>query len=136
MDANRVTKENEVQVSTLKAEWGDKYQSNSELVDRAAAVFGVTKDQLDALRVAMGPGAAMKFMHNIGSKIGTEGEFITGDGQVGFKGMTPEQASNQIARNRADKTFSERFNSHDPKVRAEARAEMDRLHSIAYPVGA
>jgi hypothetical protein len=88
-----------------------------------------------ALKQAMGPSAAMKFLHNIGSKIAVEGSFVAGDkgGGSGFDAMNPQMAIAKIEANRTDRTFVEKFNSKDPVVRGQARAEMERLHQIAYP---
>ena len=44
-----------------------------------------------------------------------------------------ESALIHVEANRNDRTFVEKFNSKDPVVRGQARAEMERLHQIAYP---
>ncbi len=121
------------EMTTLQTEWGADWQKNNDVVDKAAESFGMTKDHVLALKQAMGPAAAMKFLHNIGSKIAVEGAFHAGDTDGGFKAMTPELAQAAIARNNGDQSFVQRFNSPDPVVRSQARAESERLHQIAYP---
>jgi hypothetical protein len=124
------------EVGRLKAEWGPQFDSNSILADRAGAEFGMTTEQLQALKQAMGPAAAMKFLHAIGSKVGSDAAIIGGDGKTpGFGGMTPAQAQAKIAELQKDKGFAARFNHSDvsSRDRAEAREEMSRLHKIAYP---
>ena len=122
-----------VEVEQLKASWGEKYQANTVLVDRAAQTFGLTDEHLQGLKAAMGPKAAMELLHQIGSKIGVDDQFVSGDTKPGMTSMSTEQAIAKIQANKADRAFVERFNSPDPKTRSEAREEMDRLHQIAYP---
>lgn len=123
------------EMTQLQTEWGADYAKNNDIVDKAAESFGMTKEQVLALKQAMGPRAAMKFLHNIGSKIAVEGSFVAGDkgGGSGFDAMNSQMAIAKIEANRTDRTFVEKFNSKDPVVRGQARAEMERLHQIAYP---
>jgi hypothetical protein len=122
------------QVAALKTEWGANMQANTALVDRAAVAFGMSAEQLNALKATMGPAGAMKFMHAIGSKLGVEGEFITGDHKPdAIGGMTPERAQARINELKNDNDFKRRFDSKDDAVRSDARAEMRKLHLIAYP---
>lgn len=132
-EAAKATQEREL--VELKAEWGADYDKHNDTVDRAAAAFGMTKEHAAALKQAMGPKAAMKFLHAIGSKIAVEGQFVAGDkgGGGGFETMNPQMAEAKIKANMKDRSFMERFNSADPVVRGEARQEMDRLHQQAYP---
>ena len=128
----------EKEIVELKSEWGHDYEKNNDTVDRAAAAFGMTKEHATALKQAMGPKAAMKFLYAIGSKIAVEGQFVSGEkgGGGGFESMTPEIAQAKITANVKDRSFMERFNSADPVVRGDARKEMERLHQFAYPGGA
>lgn len=120
------------QLAMLKAEWGVNLQANSAIVDKAATAFGMTSDQLDGLKAAMGPGEAMKFLHNIGSKLATEDSFIGADGKPSTTGgLTPAQAITKIGELRKDGEFVKRYAAGD----AEAKREMARLHQIAYPQG-
>lgn len=122
------------QIGKLRAEWGSQFDANTALVDKAAAAFGMPTEALTALKAAMGPGAAMKFLHSIGSKLGVEGDFVGGEGGGGAGQFnTPAAAQARIAQLQQDKSFAQRFNSKDPVTRGEARAEMSKLHKIAYP---
>ncbi len=121
---------NAEQVGKLRADWGPQFDANLALVDKAAAAFGLSTEHLTALRDTMGPMAAAKFMHAIGSKLGVEGDFISGGGNRGSGNFsTPEAAQAQIAALKEDKGFVKRFANGD----ADARAEMKRLHKLAYP---
>ena len=124
---------NQIQVTELKSAWGADYDAKTALVDRAAETFGMTQEQLSALKTTMGPKAAMQFLHNIGAKIAVEDRTVPGLGGTTSFGMTPDQAKALIAEKRNSREFSQLFSSQDPKQRMEAREEMTRLHKIAYP---
>jgi hypothetical protein len=118
------------QTAQLKKDWGADFDKHSTLVDQAAKEFGMTPEQLTALKAVMGPAAAMKFVHNIGTKIGTEGDFVTNSMKPGANGQyTPEQAQAKIVSLRADKQWVKRFADGD----SDTRAEMRNLHKQAYP---
>lgn len=122
------------EVTQLKAAWGTDYDARASLVDRAAETFGMTQDQLDALKSTMGPKGAMTFLYNIGSKIAVEDRTVPGmSGQSTAMGMTPEAAAAKITSLKSDKDFAKLFNSSDTKQRMEARSEISRLHQLAYP---
>lgn len=119
------------QIDAIKREWGPQEQANLAIVDRAANAFGMNEQQVAALKEVMGPGEALKFLFNIGSKLGVDDTFVSGDQAPSFGSMTPEQAKAQIEANRKDPAFVKRFTQGD----RDARAEMSRLNRLAYPVG-
>lgn len=122
------------QMTDLKTEWGAEYDANTLVVDKAAQTFGMGKEELSALKQAMGPAAAMKFLHNIGSRLGAEGRFVDGQGGSNDPVMSPAQAQAEIQRLIKDKAFVQQWNStSDPKARADARAMMDKLQKMARP---
>lgn len=126
---------NSTEGAELKTEWAADYDKNFELVDKAAHAFGMTKVQLDALRSAMGVKAAMKFMREIGAKVGTEGDFVDPDkGGGGFGGnKTQQQAQAELTALIKDPAHQQMFNSKDPKTRQEARAKQRNLEMLAAP---
>lgn len=118
------------EVTQLKADWGPQFDAHAALVDKAAQAFGLSDEHLKAMRDSMGPRAAMKFLHAVGSKLGVEGDFVSGEGKVGANAFsTPEAAQARIAALRKDQAWVARFSKGD----VEARAEMRRLHQAAYP---
>ena len=130
------TKQAEVQqteINALKQAWGSEYEAKAQLVDRAAETFGMTQAHLAALKQALGPKAAMEFLHNIGAKVAVEANAPIGMSGGGGGVMTAEQAQAELTRLRSDKMFSALFNHADPKQRMEAREKMDRLAKLAYP---
>jgi hypothetical protein len=125
------------ETTELKAEWADQFDKNCSLVDKAATVFGMGADTLKALKTAMGPKAAMKFLHTLGTRIAVEDtQFVDGGNRTpdsAFAGMTPQAAMSKIESLKNDKAFVQQWNSRDPKQRMEARAQLAALNKIAYP---
>lgn len=123
------------QVQELKMAWGSQYDANAQLVDKAAETFGMTQDQLNALKQVMGPKSAMEFIHNIGAKIGVEDKTVPGMGgsTPTFNNMTPDMAKAEISRLKTDRDFARLMVGNDPKAKMDARRELERLHQIAYP---
>lgn len=120
------------QTSALKAEWGQQFEANAKIVDTAAAAFKMTPAEIDALKTAMGPQAAMKFLHNIGTKMGTsDASLITGEQrQTTFNGgMTPEQAKVKKNELLANPDYRSRWT----KGGSAERAEIANLVKIAAP---
>lgn len=117
------------QLEQLKKDWGADFDKHTSLVDSAAQKFGMTEQQLTALKQAMGPADAMKFMHAIGKGLGVEGELVGNGKGGGFNGTTAAQAQGQITELRKDPAFTARFLAGD----VEARKQMEQLHKLAYP---
>lgn len=113
----------------LKQEWGAGFERQMETARRAAQQFGFTGEAVDALEQAMGYKAVVKFMANLGSKMGAEHEFIPGGPGKFGDALTPAEAQAQITAKRADSGFVKRYTEGD----TTARAEMERLHRLAYP---
>ncbi|MES2348483.1 MAG: hypothetical protein V4641_13050 [Pseudomonadota bacterium] len=119
--------------NALKIKWGAEHDANHAIAKQAAAAFGLDAAKITGLEKTLGYAGVHELLYSIGSKIG-EAEYVAGGGNPGaFAGMTPEAARAQITTLKSDRTFVARFNSADPVVRGEAKAEMDRLHQKAYP---
>lgn len=113
---------------TLKKEWGAAFEQNKNVANRAVQGLGIDQQMLAKLESAMGPAAAAKLFHTIGSKMG-EDTFITG-GKGNMGGiMTPEAALNKISELRNDRNFVAKFNAGD----SEAIKELNNLHQWAFP---
>ncbi|HRT83724.1 MAG TPA: hypothetical protein P5523_03715 [Bacteroidales bacterium] len=116
------------QESELKKEWGMAFDKNMETARAAAHEFGLDNETIDKLEDAMGWTGVIKFMHNVGSKLGEHG-FVTSSQQQSFGVMTPEAARNRINLLKSDTDFAKRFMNGE----MSAREEMNRLHKMAYP---
>ncbi|MDH4185522.1 MAG: hypothetical protein OEV08_00875 [Nitrospira sp.] len=127
---------NTTQVKELQLSWGQEYEKNAQVVDKAADSFGMSQDQLNALKQVMGPKGAMEFLYNIGKKMGTEDTVVPGMGGPSVPSigsMTADQAKQEIARLKGDRDFARILMGSDPRAKMEARRDLDHLHKIAYP---
>lgn len=111
----------------LQKEWGAAHEQNLGLAKRAAKEFGVPGAVIDALDSHMGYNGVMKFFHNIGSKLGSEGNFHSGNTPAGNGSLTPVQAQSKIAELRNDKQWVSRYLAGD----SSARTEMEKLNRFA-----
>lgn len=119
----------QIQARELQKEWGAAFEQNTAVADRAAEVFGMDEKQLLALKSAMGAAGALKFLHNIGAKMG-EDKFVGGQGGGGgFGAMTPSAAQAEIKALQTDAEFRTKLVNGD----RDAKAKWERLHKMAYP---
>lgn len=117
-----------IQQNLLKKEWGAAHDQNMQTARSATIAFKLDGAKIDALEAAMGYDGVMKFLHDLGSKIGTHSYVAPGAGG-GNGPVTPAAALSQISALRADPDFVKKYTSGD----VEARAKMERLHMMAYP---
>jgi hypothetical protein len=110
-------------------EWGAAYEKNVQIARRAQVALGLDASTVDALEGALGYAGVLKFLHNIGAKIG-EDTFVSQGGQGDFGGvMTPAAARARIDALKGDPTFVKNYTNGG----AAERAEMERLHKMANP---
>lgn len=119
-----------LQRSQIKAEWADQFEERFKVAQGAAEKFGMTADQLEGLKTAMGPAHALKFLHAIGAKLGVEPGFVQGNREGGF-GVTPAEAVAKIAAAKQDPAFRKRLAEKD----MQATADWRMWHKIGYPHG-
>lgn len=113
----------------LRKEWGAGYDKNANSVEIAAQEFNMSEDQLSALRTAMGPVEAMKFMANIGNKVGAEDGYEGNrDESRGFNSFTPAEAKAQIEELNLNPEFMKKYMAGD----SAALTRMTHLHSLAH----
>jgi hypothetical protein len=117
----------QTQADALKKEWGAAYEQKINVAKHAARAFGVSPETVTALETAMGFDGVMKFFDAVGSKIG-EAQFVNPNRSDGFS-LTPDAAMSKISRLKSDPEFIKKYAGGD----SNARAEMDRLHKMAYP---
>lgn len=119
----------ETEAVQLKTEWGTAHDANVALAKRAASAFGLDAPTIDKLQAGMGFAGLMKFMHNLGSRLGTDDAFVKGaDGKPGFTASSPAGAKARIAELRADAGFAAKLAKGD----ADALREWTALHQRAH----
>lgn len=123
--------QHKAELTALQNEQGAAWPQFTLTVDRAAEAFGMSQETLAGLKATMGPAAAMKLLHTIGSKLGTDDKFVSGDTPNGnsFNALTPAAAKERIAALKRDAEWVKKYQSGG----IEQRNEMDRLHRMAYP---
>ena len=112
--------------AAIEKEWGAATKQNMEIARRAVREFGISSDIVDTLEEKVGYTEVMKFMHNIGTRLG-EDNYAGGDNGGSFGAMTPAQAKYEISQLKNDKAFTERYMKGD----IEALSKMDRLQRYA-----
>lgn len=109
----------------LKKEWGAAHEQNINIAKRGSVAAGMDKATLDKIESVVGFDGVMRLFHNVGRMIG-EGSFTTGDAGNGM--LTPQQAQDKISAFKSDPGWVKRYTEGD----AHAKAEMQRLHQMAY----
>jgi hypothetical protein len=114
--------------NSLKKEWGMAFDKNINTAKAAVREFGLESETIDKLQDALGYAGVMKFLNQVGAKLG-ESEYVSGgNSSKDFGVMTPEAAKNRIQTLRGDKDFVTRYVNNEFK----AKEEMARLHKMAY----
>jgi hypothetical protein len=108
------------ELTTLQGEWGDKFDANKEIADRAFRAFGaqagIGDAERDAIIETIGLAKAAKLFHAIGSKLG-EAQGVTGDTlDFGSKAAVQKQLDD-LRQKRIENKIGQK----------EYLAEMDRL---------
>lgn len=111
-------------VSDLRAEWGAAAEENFEHFRRGARQFGVDKEAMKSIEVALGTKKAMDLFAKIGKGLG-EDSYIEGDGVKQF-GMTIEGATARRNALMGDKEWVGRYVNGG----AAEKAEMEKLNAV------
>ena len=120
------------EAKAMNREWGAAAEKNMQIVEGVVQKFGMSDNELVALRDAMGPAGASKFLLAIGSKLG-EDNFVTANNANGFGNvMSPDGAQARIKELKADTAWSQKYLSGD----VAARKELQDLLTMAYPAAA
>lgn len=115
------------EVDALKKEWGQAYGQQIETAKQAAKAFNIDGETVGQLESVLGHTKLMKFLSEIGSKIG-EDNFVSGGKPSGFGVMTPGAAKAKIEMLQSDKAWGAKYIAGDK----DARQEFAHLHKMAY----
>lgn len=120
--------QNEQKIGALKTEWGAAYEQNVNVAKAAAKQFGIDAEIVSKLEQAMGFADTMKFLQNVGSKVG-EASFHTGTGAAASSNtiLAPAQAKEKINSLINDKEFAKKYMAGD----VQAKNEMEKLNKMA-----
>lgn len=120
----------EEQKAALRTRWGDKYDQNVETAKAAGRAAGMTDDEHEAAARMWGPARAAELMEFFGRNYVEDGPPAQG-ARVTGGGLTPAAAEARINELRNDKSFMDRYQNRDPKIREDAMKQMDELSLIA-----
>lgn len=67
----------EAALADLKEKWGEKYEKNMDVANRAYKSLGIPEDKLNAMVAALGAGDSLKLFNHLGEN-SAEGDFISG----------------------------------------------------------
>lgn len=116
--------------AALKKEWGAAYDQKIAGIDRAAISLGMNEEQLEGLRSAMGPVAAMKFVDSLATKTGEAPIDMEGNpSETGM--MTPGAARQELGRLGTDKDFMEAWMNKNHPSHQWAVDKKQRLAKMA-----
>jgi hypothetical protein len=115
--------------SKLEQEWGDQFNTRSEIARRAMREAGLTPEEGALLENALGVHKAAKafeFFGKLFSEHSGKGFENSGGGRFS---QTPEEAKARIDSLTRDAAWQKRYFAGD----ADAKAEFERLNKTAYP---
>lgn len=116
-----------IDVQELQKAWGDKFEAQTELARRAIREAGLSAEEGVAIERALGVRKAAEVFAFLGKQF-AEAPIKGGEGSRASFGATPEAAKARINSLKADKEWTAKYLNGD----AEARAEFERLHQIAF----
>lgn len=121
-----------IDLQDLQKEWGQNFEANAELARRARREAGLSEQEGQAIERALGLKKAAQVFAFLGKQF-AESPMKGGEGASrGTFGATPAEAKARIAALKADPTWAAKYIDGN----AEARAEFERLHRIAFPESA
>lgn len=116
---------------SLKKEWGDKYDGNVAMAQKAYDTLGgqEVKALFDKHNLSNNP-QVIKFMANLGAKMGEDSATGNGNGQMG--GITAAQAEAEIKQLSTNPEFRAAFTGARHPGHAEAVQKWAKLHEIIH----
>jgi len=120
----------------LQKEWGNGYEGQVRQGQAAIRALGMTTDMVDAVEVAIGYEATMKWAANLGSKLG-EDSFTLGHPADGGNNdtfdMSPDKARARLQTLNADTEWLKALQTKNHPKHKTVMAERSELFKILYP---
>lgn len=117
-----------IDLQDLQKEWGPNFEANAELARRAIREAGLSSEEGQAIERALGVKKAAQVFAFLGKQF-AEAPMKGGEGAPqGRFGATPEDAKARIAALKRDQDWTAKYLAGN----ADARAEFERLHRIAF----
>jgi hypothetical protein len=120
------------EVEGVQKEWGTEYDTKVQTARAALNAAGLTAEQVKRMEYAIGPAATVKAMEFFGRNyLEATPPGSAARTKESFNSMTPQAALSRMDTLQGDKEFQARYQNNDPKVRAGAIEEMDKLAQLA-----
>ncbi len=112
--------------ATLRTEWGAAHDAKLSQAKKAAVDFGLDGEMVEGLEKTMGYAPLMRFMSNIGSKLG-EDTLIGTDTNTGSEVMTPAQAKIKMSELTGGREFTDAWMDKNHPGHAAAVLKKENL---------
>lgn len=124
----------EAEDQTLRREWGNGYDRQINVAKSAAQQLGFDENVLNAMEQNMGFDGTMKFLANLGQKLG-EDNFVDGEArEKGFHSrMTPAEAKQAWAAMTSDPEKMKALNDKNHAAHKEMLARKSELFQVMHP---
>lgn len=123
----QMREQSEREITELKKEWGQGYDSQIDAGRRAAAALGYDEAKLGAIEDKLGTAEMLRLFATLGSKMG-EDSFEGGDRTGTSFGVTPAAAKQQIADLKMDKNFMNEYLNGNPDAINKMKRLMESAH--------
>jgi hypothetical protein len=117
----------EREITELKKEWGQAYDTQIDAGRRAAAALGYDEAKLGAIEDKLGTAEMLRLFATLGSKMG-EDSFEGGERTGSSFGVTPAAAKQQIADLKMDKNFMSEYLNGNPDAINKMKRLMESAH--------
>jgi hypothetical protein len=117
----------EREITELKKEWGQAYDTQIDSGRRAAAALGYDEAKLGAIEDKLGTAEMLRLFATLGSKMG-EDSFEGGERTGSSFGVTPAAAKQQIADLKMDKNFMSEYLGGNPDAISKMKRLMESAH--------
>lgn len=128
-DANlRIERETikEGEMRELAEAWGPKngirFTANMNLANQTAEQYGLTQDQVNGIAEVIGPAAAAKFFHKIGTSMGEDRNGLIANMASNAPISTADQANARLRELKSDEAFGKRLTKGDENAMREWKA--------------
>lgn len=122
-----MVQQSEQQITELKKEWGQGFDSQIAAGRQAAQALGYDEAKLSDIEQKLGTGEMLRLFASIGSKMGEDSFVDGGRSDSGF-GMTPAMARQQVSELKMDKSFMSEYLSGNKDAVAKMKRLMEQAH--------
>ena len=118
----------------LQREWRGGYDRMINQAGMTAKMLGISAEMVDGIEAKIGYAETLKFLANLGTKLGEDSFVTDSSGSRRFAGtMTPAEAQSEWDQLKMDKDFLAALMDNSNPGHKTARERQTRLFSLMYP---